>query len=60
MKLTLLSVVFILLTACSQQAVYDMIHERERQLCLEQGRSDCSRAESYNEYEQKRNEVIKP
>lgn len=60
MKLILLSLAFIILTACSQQAVYNMINERERQLCIEQGRSDCSSTESYNEYEKNRNEVVKP
>lgn len=49
-----------LLTACSQQAVYDMLHERERQECLKQGRTDCPRAENYDKYQQKRDEVMKP
>ena len=58
MKIFLLSVVVVLLTACSKQLVYDTIHERERQECLKQGRSDCPRAESYNKYKQKRDEEI--
>lgn len=49
-----------MLTACSQQSVYDMLHEKQRQDCLKQGRSDCHRAESYDKYNQKRDEVMKP
>ena len=55
-------VVVILTTSCSNRtkhAVYDMLHERERQECLKQGRSDCQRIESYDEYKQKRDELIK-
>ena len=48
-----------MLTACSQQAVYDMLHEKERQECLKQGNSDCPRAENYNEYKKQREKVIK-
>lgn len=48
-----------LLGGCSSQAVYDMLQERERQLCLQQGREDCHRAEPYDKYEQERDEVIK-
>ena len=59
MKIFLLSVVVVLLTACSKQLVYDTIHERERQECLKQGRSDCPRAESYDKYKNQREEVIK-
>ncbi len=58
MKTLLLIITFLILTACSQQAVYTMIHERERQECLKQGRSDCPRAESYNKYKNQREEVI--
>ena len=60
MKILSLSFIAILLIACSQQAVYDMLHEKERQDCLKQGRSDCHRAESYDKYNQKRDEVMKP
>ena len=45
------------ITACSQQAVYNMLHERERQLCIEQGRTDCPRTESYEKYKQQRDEM---
>lgn len=58
MKIFLLSLVVVLLTACSKQLVYDAIHERERQECLKQGSSDCPRAESYDKYKSQREEVI--
>ena len=58
MKVLLLSIVLVMLTACSQQAAYEMLHERERQECLKQGRSDCPPAESYDKYKQKRDELI--
>lgn len=47
-----------MLTACSQQAVYTMLHERERQECLKQGRSDCPRTDNYDKYKKQREEVI--
>ena len=50
-----------LTASCSNQAkeaVYNMMHERERQLCIEQGRTDCPHGESYNQYKQNRDEVI--
>ncbi|MDH5660774.1 MAG: hypothetical protein OEY65_07220 [Gammaproteobacteria bacterium] len=37
-----------------------MLHERERQECLKQGRSDCPGADSYDQYKQKRDETINP
>ena len=55
--------VMLLIPACSDrgtQAVYDLIHERERQQCLQQGRSDCPRAENYNKYKQQRDEILHP
>jgi len=58
MKIFLVSFVLVMLTACTSQAVYDMMHERERQECLKQGRSDCQRGESYDKYKQKRDEVM--
>ena len=58
MKTILFSLVVIMLSACSNQAVYDMLHEREQQECLKQGHSDCQRTESYNKYKQKRDEEI--
>ena len=58
MKSLLVSIVLVMLTACSQRAVYNMLHERERQLCIEQGRTDCHRAESYDKYKKQREEVI--
>lgn len=36
-----------------------MLHERERQECLQQGRSDCPDAESYDKYKKQREEIIK-
>lgn len=63
MKFILLSLVLAVLTvSCSNRAkhaVYDMMHERERQECLKQGRSDCPRTDSYNEYKKQRDDVIK-
>ena len=63
MKIFLLSIALVVLTAsCSSRAkhaVYDMMHEKERQDCLQQGRTDCPRAESYNKYKQQRDEEIK-
>lgn len=57
MKILLSITLLFTLTACSQQAVYDMLQERERQLCIEQGGNDCPRAESYEKYQQQRNEM---
>ena len=54
-------VLLVLTTSCSDRAkhaVYDMIHERERQLCIEQGRSDCPRTDNYEKYKKQREEVI--
>ena len=58
MKLLLVSILLVMLTACSQQAVYDMLHERERQECLKRDRGDCPRAESYDKYKKQRDEII--
>ena len=58
MKIILFSLVLVLLTACSKQAVYNMMHERERQECLKQGRNDCPRQENDNKYKQQRDEVL--
>lgn len=58
MKTLLSIIIFLILTACSNQAVYKMIHEKERQECLKQGRTDCPQAESYDKYKQKREEVM--
>jgi len=57
MKILLPIITLLTITACSQQAVYNMLHERERQLCIEQGRTDCQRAESYEKYKQQRDEM---
>ena len=35
-----------------------MLHERERQECLKQGRTDCPRAENYNDYKKQRENYI--
>ena len=59
MKILLSSFVLVMLTACTEQAVYKMMHERERQLCKEQGRTDCKRAESYDTYKKEREEILK-
>ena len=62
MKIFLLSALIILITSCSNRtkhAVYDMLHEKERQECLKQGRTDCPHAESYDKYKQKRDEIMK-
>lgn len=57
MKIFLSVITLLTVTACSQQAVYNILHERERQICLEQGGKDCSRAESYDKYKQQRDEM---
>ncbi len=58
MKILLFSIIVVMLTACSRRAVYDMLHERERQECLKQGRSDCPRAENYDKYKKQRDKII--
>ena len=61
MKLTLHITLIILLSACSDRArhaAYDMLHEKQRQDCLQQGRTDCPSDESYDKYKQKRDEVM--
>ena len=64
MKIFLISFALVMLTAsCSHQtkeAVYNMMHERERQDCLKQGREDCPRGESYQQYKKQRDEVFTP
>ena len=57
MKILFAVITLLTTTACSQQAVYNMLHERERQLCIEQGRTDRPRAESYKKYKQQRDEM---
>jgi hypothetical protein len=37
-----------------------MLHERERQECLKQGRFDCPKAEKYDKYNQQREDILKP
>ena len=61
MRIILLSLIM-LTVSCSQrtkETVYNMIHERERQECLQQGRRDCPRTESFEKYNKQRDEVIK-
>lgn len=58
MKIILSILTIIILPACSQHTVYDMIHERERQECLKQGRTDCPRAENYDKYKRQRDESL--
>lgn len=63
MKTFFLTVILVFLTAsCSNrttQAIYDTVTEIKRQDCLKDGHSDCPRRESYDEYNNKREEVIK-
>lgn len=63
MKPLLFSFVLILLTtACSDRSkhvVYDMLHEKNRQDCLKEGRSDCPPREGYGDYKKQRDEVVK-
>ena len=59
MKVLLSSLLFIMLSACTEQAVYNMMHDRERQLCREQGRTDCQPAERYETYKKEREEILK-
>lgn len=62
MRIFILSFILVMLTvSCSyktKEAVYNMMHERERQECLKQGRSDCPRIEPYDKYKQQREEII--
>lgn len=57
-------VIFILgmsTASCSNRAkhaVYDMLHEKQRQECLMQGRQDCPRTENYDDYSRQRQEVM--
>lgn len=47
------------LSGCSsqqlKQGTYDSLHERQRQQCLEQGRTDCDQYDydSYDQYQRK-------
>ena len=63
MSVFILSFILVMLTvSCShkpKEAVYNMLHEKERQECLKQGRSDCPRAERFDKYNKQRDEVIK-
>lgn len=38
---------------------YDMLHEQQRQQCIEQGSRNCEPAQSYDRYRDQRNEAIK-
>lgn len=62
MKTLLISFTLLMLTtSCSDRsthAFYDMLHEKERQECLKQGRKDCPRAQSYDKYKAQREEAI--
>lgn len=60
MKAILFSLFLVMLTACSSQAAYDMIHGYERQKCLQQGRTDCPQVEPYGKYKNKRDKIVKP
>lgn len=52
----------LLLVACSsgqlKRGTYYSIHEKQRQDCIEAGRTDCEqyKYDSYDEYERKKNE----
>ncbi|NVK36644.1 MAG: hypothetical protein HWE18_01850 [Gammaproteobacteria bacterium] len=47
----------IALTACSNQAIYDNV---KRNQCLEKtGKIECDDIEDYDEYEKKRQELLK-
>ena len=39
--------------------MYGMIHEKQRQDCLAQGRADCKKAEPYRDYKRDRDEIFK-
>ena len=48
-------------TACgesSKHALYDMLHERERQECLKEGQKDCPREKNYEQYKKDREEAV--
>ena len=50
------------LTACNgrgvQETSYEMLREREYQLCLQQGRADCRRYQKYEDYQRQRDEAL--
>ena len=63
MKVFFSSLFLVLLTAsCSsektKEAVYNMMHGKQRQDCLQLKNQDCPRAESYKAYKQKHEEVL--
>jgi len=60
MKFLLVATLLAMLTACSNQTIYSMMHERERQECLKDRGTGCPRAESYEIYEKQYEEIIKP
>ena len=60
MKFLFTNLVLLTLTACTNQAVYSALHEKQRQDCLKQGRDNCHRVESYKKYKQKREDEMKP
>lgn len=61
MKIIFSCLVLVMLTvSCSprtKEAVYNMMHDLERQECLKQGNKDCSRGESYQQYKKVRQEI---
>lgn len=58
MRATLLLMLLALLPACGgetlQRTVYETLREGERQRCLQQGATDCSQTEDYDDYLQRR------
>lgn len=39
---------------------YDMLHERQRQECINAGGRDCERPQSYDRYKAQRDEASQP
>lgn len=57
-----LVLILLALSGCNgrgvQEASYEMLREREYQLCLQQGRTDCRRYEKYEDYQRQRDEAL--
>lgn len=48
------------ITACgdrSKHAFYDALQEHERQKCLQEGKKDCPRGTTYEEYKSEREKI---
>ena len=63
-KIIVSSLILLSTASCSQyqvkEAVYNTLQNKQRQDCLQQGNMDCPQAERFQDYNQKRDEVINP